>query len=995
MKAGRIALFILVVLVSGSGQDLSAQQPPATTGGRLEVELRMPEVWKPIVIGPTHAKEYPKIPHRFSMFMTGELTGALKPYLLIEDSAGVEHPILLTMTTGQFYGGKVLTLTLRDAPQTSHNTPGVFPLSTVKPPIKVKGISFFCRKPLRDTTLYFDNIRFDDVVVEDFEADRGWRVITREGKKSKCTLRTSHEPIPGRGMEGLTIKGPYPSGEGSLTTNYSFERDEDGDRMPDGWVPAEREGFIPRDSSGKQMLDPARHTGKLAWEKIGAESARSISMSVEDSNSWGAVATVLKDVKPNTDYTVSLWYRQPKVGDTVLIIFGKRMTMDRQLELNSEHWLRYSGIFCSGSFSGDCLLAVGVVNPPEPTKIYVDNVEVYEGVSPIGYNRARMYHQYYSFAEISPDTVSYVPFAYECLFAHKKRPAEVHYILEVPVDVSVEASAGWYLRRAPRWMTWRTKTPYRTTQEQIIRDGKSYVRHSIILPAWQATDERSLVNYVVPVGIRDDWRRGLVGRYSGQVNLAFAFSTRLTEGTRKAHYYAKWDEGQQEPQELELRVVRVPEVKHQPERMVCLVSANPFSQDQFPDMIRTLRHIGANGMAGGSRKVWGPGMRYYATWMNFPMYHSSDPEAVAMAPEGQRRTGDRVRCMSYRGPDWKKHVQSMFRRIDEGYNVFMFDDARPAGCFCDNCKAEFANMLQTQTQLPYVDPGKFMVPIWTGPAEYRKLWHDFQLWIYGMTAQAMKEEMTEYAKKQDKNAQIYFLQSGSPCRPSHEFVYVSTQKAFDFEGMQAYIYCYYSSFQGSPKRIGDHLQARQEAAGRYANPMVPTLSPGLTYMHPVCSLDPHAQMKYQILEAAMAHKFLGYNMYAGADIDLGDLRYMAEANEILACFEDIFVDGVVIKGIKVSGANSSARAKRLGEHVLLLVADYSTYQTSRTEVTVGLPEHLADKFTDVETGEEVVPSDAALNFKVSFSDRRTRLFYGGPGGSTKQESMLRLGGRKI
>lgn len=51
----------------------------------------------------------------------------------------------------------------------------------------------------------------------------------------------------------------------------------------------------------------------------------------------------------------------------------------------------------------------------------------------------------------------------------------------------------------------------------------------------------------------------------------------------------------------------------------------------------------------------------------------------------------------------------------------------------------------------------------------------------------------------------------------------------------------------------------------------------------------------------MAHKFLGYNMYAGADIDVGDLRYMAEANEILARFENIFVDGEVIKGIKVSG----------------------------------------------------------------------------------------------
>ena len=109
MKTKKIVLFILVLLASGSGPSVVGQQPPATTGGRLEVELRMPEVWKPIVIGPTHAKEYPKIPHRFSMFMTGESTGALKPYLLIEDSAGVGHSMLLAMTTGQFYGGTFLS----------------------------------------------------------------------------------------------------------------------------------------------------------------------------------------------------------------------------------------------------------------------------------------------------------------------------------------------------------------------------------------------------------------------------------------------------------------------------------------------------------------------------------------------------------------------------------------------------------------------------------------------------------------------------------------------------------------------------------------------------------------------------------------------------------------------------------------------------------------------------------------------------------------------
>jgi len=91
----KIALIILLLLACVGCKKV--HQPPYqfNTGRMLQVELRMPEPWKKIVIGPTHPIEYPKIPQRFSMFMTGESTGALKPYLLIEDSTGKEYSILL------------------------------------------------------------------------------------------------------------------------------------------------------------------------------------------------------------------------------------------------------------------------------------------------------------------------------------------------------------------------------------------------------------------------------------------------------------------------------------------------------------------------------------------------------------------------------------------------------------------------------------------------------------------------------------------------------------------------------------------------------------------------------------------------------------------------------------------------------------------------------------------------------------------------------------
>ena len=75
----KIALIILLLLAIAGCKRAYTTPPQSNTGRMLQVELRMPEPWKKIVIGPTHSIEYPNIPQRFSMFMTGEFTGTLKP----------------------------------------------------------------------------------------------------------------------------------------------------------------------------------------------------------------------------------------------------------------------------------------------------------------------------------------------------------------------------------------------------------------------------------------------------------------------------------------------------------------------------------------------------------------------------------------------------------------------------------------------------------------------------------------------------------------------------------------------------------------------------------------------------------------------------------------------------------------------------------------------------------------------------------------------------
>ena len=85
-------LLLLTGIMALVGCNKVHQPPPRSNTGRmLHVQLRMTKPWKKIVIGPTNPIEYPKIPQSFSMFMTGESTAALKPYLRIEDSTGKEN----------------------------------------------------------------------------------------------------------------------------------------------------------------------------------------------------------------------------------------------------------------------------------------------------------------------------------------------------------------------------------------------------------------------------------------------------------------------------------------------------------------------------------------------------------------------------------------------------------------------------------------------------------------------------------------------------------------------------------------------------------------------------------------------------------------------------------------------------------------------------------------------------------------------------------------
>jgi len=145
-------------------------------------------------------------------------------------------------------------------------------------------------------------------------------------------------------------------------------------------------------------------------------------------------------------------------------------------------------------------------------------------------------------------------------------------------------------------------------------------------------------------------------------------------------------------------------------------------------------------------------------------------------------------------------------------------------------------------------------------------------------------------------------------------------------------------------------------------------------MHPACALDPYAQMKYQILESMMAPNFAGYIMYAGHDIDLGDMKYMGQANALMRRFEEIIVKGKSIKPIEINEW-SGIRIKKLKSQGLVLVSDYSTYEPEEKIVRFSSKVLCEKTMVDAETGEKIEPVSGIYNVKIKAE--RARLFHFG------------------
>ena len=731
---------------------------------------------------------------------------------------------------------------------------------------------------------------------------------------------------------------------------------------------------------------PVPNQKEYAVDSPGFQSGHSLVLSISENNAHPGWSTQLRHIKPDTKYTLSFWYRLPEQGLLEVTLFGKTLQVTKMFRYNPMHWCRYSAIIDSEEYSGDCQIIFTAQNGKGSYKFWIDQIELYEATSPIGKNNARLEYQYYNKAYVSPDIVSPIPFAFEWTFDHNEHPYEIQYIVELPSEIELVSTA---LARICKWPRdgWNGTWPHpdyssNVSTKRITIDGKPYIRVTAHVP-YEIGNMRHMINYVVPVGIRDYWE-GSLGQYSGMLSMCLYVRSKVQNGLFPFYYYAKWDNGMQPRKKLYIEITPVNEVPQS--QNLCLISevqlqAGEKNQHLEQDFIR----IGLNGirlrdlgLQSGNTKLKRRidymrdlGLKYFSEWVNIPTFGVDVKKARAMDFNG-KRTGNGGYCLSYRGFEWARELKKYKKYLVKGVNFFAFDDVSPCTCFCDKCKLLFAEFLRVNTELPYIDPSVFMIEGLDSNDEYRRLWEDFSLWHYGKTAMDMKNELVQFAMKKGLNKNICFgISSWLPF--THSFAAASLN-VFDFNISQTYINWASSGYGGSPKVIGDSLYMFQDKLGPYARPLVPTLSPGLTYMHPACALDPYAQMKYQILEAMMAPKFSGYIMYAGKDIDTGDMKYMAEANILLQRFEEIIRNGTAFKPIEITKW-SVVRVKKLNERGIVLVSDYSTYEPEEKTVKFSSRDLTGETLIDAETGEKIKSFKGT--YEVRISDERTRLFYFG------------------
>ena len=993
-KKGEIPEYIYKRLIKkygvpGAKETSKGPEISGISGNQLILQMHCESIWKGAKVGCDELAGADKLPLKLGCFISHDPSGAFNLFISFKDKDGEIFSTLLHGYPKKLKApGEIVELTIPAEELEYVMDCGVVENLLPDPPITLYSLNITHRKAFSQV-LAIDNISLNDKLIEDFESGRNWKV--RESSPEfhcKLSIGKAEEKLAGfLSPDKLVLEGK-PTVYGNLIGNSAHFRDEDNDGVPDDWHVGKAK-YMPRYSDGSLCSDPKNFSGECKVEERGIEGLPCVTIKA-DKDKWCGIDTVAKKIRPNTPYTISFWSRQSSPECLTVSIFGRSL-VPNMFKYNPDHWHRDSETVYSGSYSGDVPVGFYVSGGQTAS---ISDVRLYEGNSPIGYDSAEIRTLYYSKWYISPDSVSPVNFMLENNFYGN--PPPVKYIIDLPVEVELSShwfmhgwgnskSASWYMKEAASW-----------DMSTISRDGREYNSYCL---TYRRVRNPFLIGVYYKGGKNKhrDKYEGMLGNYCGPTHLRLFLTTALEfqpEEELAGYYHAEWAGGKQPERKITFKVVRIPKVPP-PKRLRMLPRALALDILFAPEMAELGRRIGGTGIYGGIlgdpkretvvnvlRKA---GLTDISYFCNIPNYHSS-PETCGIGLDGKRATDVPGRaswpapgvCLSYRdGKHWKKVMSDRPQlAVSSGVNHLVMDDYRYSNCFCDKCKASFREYLAKYTKLPYKEPESFMGKPGSEP-EYESLWKDFQCWLYGKVIADMKKELREFAREKGFDANIIIDSSSVPYGHAitHDFAFETLHQNLDAWTGQYYINCYWPICYGDPGNLADNIADRYRRTGKYPVKMCPLLAAGLVYMHPACALDPPQQHQYQILEAAMCCPVIGYSLYG--EMELCDYYYSALANRMLFPYEDVLIDGKMIEGIGVASETrrSRARGKRLGQEVLLLVSDYSTYGPEETVVKVTVP-NGPRSLQDVETKERI-HADGNAPFVVSLKDgRRARLFHG-------------------
>jgi hypothetical protein len=533
----------------------------------------------------------------------------------------------------------------------------------------------------------------------------------------------------------------------NLLTNPDFEIDADRDGVPDGWHHSEPE-FWPgpaKDSPLWKRLQqmwvekgsvpphiPFRpptvlEGGTYHWEADGWRSSHAIAIDETADRKWGEWNTVVRGIKPNTDYVILGVRRQTCPADPGdappwlhVGVFGRMIPV--RGTAHRDAWIPFVLAVNSGSFKGDCRL--GFILQQAHCKLWLDGLAMFEGEPGdlprflCGNKGARLDYPVHDTAYASPDAEC--PFFFDLMWSFQNGNGDR--ALEIVVDVP----RGLELGAGPCGMGLRLEP---AEPQPITVEGRPYTRLTFAVHAEKADK------------LFDS---------AGRRPVRLWLKTERVVGRFEMFYRCRWRGGEQAVQPLGVDVIRIPRAR--PHRHL-LTGIGDVPAELAASRAETLAKelpamgVGAvalnSGLDAKSGAVLDKAGLAQAGW--FTLGGPAVPENLTAADPAGKPIPGTVCPVGLSDATIRQVFPSAVELAMGGSSILMTDlrQARHAPCFRPRTVAAFREHLkQNHADVAFVEPKTFTA----APDKHAPLvaaWRTFHLRQYASLYRALRQELAK------------------------------------------------------------------------------------------------------------------------------------------------------------------------------------------------------------------------------------------------------------